>query len=130
MVEPNREDMETMTKFLAFVGLLAILGAIAAAIFFFGGYYNVAGTAAEPKILDLAGPRCTRCSFVTSHVRSGLEERRKKLWGPGRLAETINDRSATSGFAARLSSSRSSALPKWFESSPSSTRKWGTLSAR
>jgi hypothetical protein len=40
------------------------------------------------------------------------------------------NRSATSGFAGRLSSSRSSALPKWFESSPSSTRKWGNLSAR
>ena len=40
------------------------------------------------------------------------------------------NRSATSGFVGRLSSSRSSALPKWFESSPSSTRKWGTLSAR
>jgi hypothetical protein len=40
-----------MTKFLAFVGLLAILGAIAAAIFLFGGYYNVAGSAGELEIV-------------------------------------------------------------------------------
>ena len=43
-----------MTKFLALVGLLAILGAIAAAIFFFGGYYNVAGTAGEPEFVKWA----------------------------------------------------------------------------
>jgi hypothetical protein len=53
-----------------------------------------------------------------------------ELWGPGRLAETINEQVSHVGFAGRLSSSRSSALPKWFESSPSSTRKWRTLSAR
>jgi hypothetical protein len=41
-----------MTKFLAFVGLVAILGAIAAAIFFFGGFYNVAGTATDPEVVN------------------------------------------------------------------------------
>ncbi|HXP77800.1 MAG TPA: cytochrome c [Stellaceae bacterium] len=35
-------------KFLAFIGVLAILGAIGAGIFFFGGFYNVA--AAEPDL--------------------------------------------------------------------------------
>ena len=34
-------------KFLAFIGVLAILSAIAAGIYFFGGYYSVAGTANE-----------------------------------------------------------------------------------
>ena len=43
-----------MTKFLAFVGLVAILGVIAAAIFFFGGYYNVAATAADPEVVKWA----------------------------------------------------------------------------
>jgi len=38
-------------RFLAFIGLLAILGAVAAGIYFFGGYYNVAGTAAESDLL-------------------------------------------------------------------------------
>jgi len=37
-----------MKIFLSFIGLLAILGAIAAAVFFLGGYYNIAGSAGEP----------------------------------------------------------------------------------
>jgi len=40
-----------MFKFLAIVGLLGILGAIGAAVFFFGGYYNVAASAEEPVIV-------------------------------------------------------------------------------
>ena len=43
-----------MTKFLAFVGLVAILGAIAAAIFFFGGFYDVSGTTEHPAIVHWA----------------------------------------------------------------------------
>ena len=40
-----------MKTLLAFIGLVAILCAIAAAIFFLGGFYNVAGSAAEPDIV-------------------------------------------------------------------------------
>jgi len=43
-----------MMRFLAFIGLLAIVGLIAAAVFFFGGYYSVAGTAADPDIVKWA----------------------------------------------------------------------------
>src|SRR5262245_44691935 len=43
-----------MMKFLALIGLLAILGAIGAAVFFFGGYYSVAGPAEEPAIVKWA----------------------------------------------------------------------------
>ena len=53
-----------MTKLLAFVGLLAILSVIAAAIFFFGGYYNVAGTATDPEIVK----------WALSHVRDASIE--------------------------------------------------------
>ena len=35
-------------RFLTFIGVLAILGAIGAGIFFFGGYYSVAGTQPDP----------------------------------------------------------------------------------
>ena len=38
-------------RLLAFIGALAIIAAVAAAIFFFGGYYSVAGTAPEPEIV-------------------------------------------------------------------------------
>ena len=36
-------------KFLASIGVLAILGAIVVGIYFLGGYYSVAGTAPESK---------------------------------------------------------------------------------
>jgi mono/diheme cytochrome c family protein len=41
-------------RFLAFIGALAIIAAIAAAVFFFGGFYNVAQTADNPAIVDWA----------------------------------------------------------------------------
>ena len=41
-------------KILALIGLLAILAAIAAGVFFFGGFYSVAGTAAEPEFVKWA----------------------------------------------------------------------------
>jgi len=37
-----------MKTLLAFIGLLAILCVIAAAVFFFGGFYNVAATPRTP----------------------------------------------------------------------------------
>ena len=41
-------------RFLAFIGALAIIAAIGAAIFFFGGFYNVGQTAGNPAIVDWA----------------------------------------------------------------------------
>jgi mono/diheme cytochrome c family protein len=41
-------------RFLAFIGALAILVVIVAAIFFFGGFYNVAQSAKNPAIVDWA----------------------------------------------------------------------------
>jgi mono/diheme cytochrome c family protein len=41
-------------RLLAFIGALAIIAAIAAATFFFGGFYSVAGTAAEPGPVNWA----------------------------------------------------------------------------
>ena len=41
-------------KFLAFIGMLAILSAIALGIYFFGGFYNVAGAAAESDLVTWA----------------------------------------------------------------------------
>jgi mono/diheme cytochrome c family protein len=43
-----------MKTFLALIGLLGILGAIGAAVYFFGGFYSVAGTAEEPAIVQKA----------------------------------------------------------------------------
>lgn len=41
-------------RFLTIIGFLGIVGAICAAVFFFGGYYSVAGTAEEPAIIKWA----------------------------------------------------------------------------
>ena len=41
-------------RFLAFVGIIAIVVAIGAAVFFFGGFYSVAGTQEEPGIVAAA----------------------------------------------------------------------------
>ena len=41
-------------RFLAFIGALAIIAAIGAAIYFFGGFFNVGQTANNPAIVDWA----------------------------------------------------------------------------
>jgi mono/diheme cytochrome c family protein len=41
-------------KFLSFIGVLAIILAVAAAVFFFAGFYNVAATEPNPGIVDWA----------------------------------------------------------------------------
>jgi mono/diheme cytochrome c family protein len=41
-----------MLKFLAFIGVVAIAAAIAAAVFFFGGFYSVAARDADPALVD------------------------------------------------------------------------------
>lgn len=41
-------------RFLAFIGALAIIVAVAAAVFFFGGFYNVAQSADNPAIVNWA----------------------------------------------------------------------------
>jgi mono/diheme cytochrome c family protein len=43
-----------MKTLLAFIGVLAILAAIAAAAFFFGGFYNVAATVDDPDPVNWA----------------------------------------------------------------------------
>src|ERR1700730_19000631 len=50
---PGDRLMRTL-KSLAFIGVLAILSAIAAVIYFFGGYYSVAGTATDSGLVTWA----------------------------------------------------------------------------
>jgi Cytochrome C oxidase, cbb3-type, subunit III len=58
--------MKTL-KVLALIGLLAILAAIGKAVFFFGGYYNVAATHPDPAIVDLVLER-VRDASVARHA--------------------------------------------------------------
>jgi len=41
-------------RFLAIIGVIAIVVAVATAVFFFGGFYSVAGTQKEPGIVASA----------------------------------------------------------------------------
>jgi hypothetical protein len=80
-----------MTKFLAFVGLLAILGAIAAAIFFFGGYYNVAGSAGELDIVK----------WALAKVRDASIERHATDKAPASLNDPATVQAGARAFANR-----------------------------
>jgi mono/diheme cytochrome c family protein len=55
--------MKTL-KTLALIGLLAILAAIAGAVYFFGGFYSVAGTAEEPAVVKWALAYVRQASVV------------------------------------------------------------------
>ena len=52
-----------MRLFLAFIGALAIIFALAAAAFFFGGFYNVAASEEDPKIVAWALPKVREASM-------------------------------------------------------------------
>ena len=52
-----------MRLFLAFIGLLAIVVAIAAVGFFFGGFYNVAASEEDPQIVTWALPKVREASI-------------------------------------------------------------------
>jgi mono/diheme cytochrome c family protein len=52
--ELRRQSWRKLMRILALIGALAIAVAIGAAIFFFGGFYCVAATAAEPGIINWA----------------------------------------------------------------------------
>src|ERR1700720_4327743 len=49
-----RQSWRKFMRILALFGALAIAVALGAAIFFFGGFYSVAATAAEPGIINWA----------------------------------------------------------------------------
>ncbi len=54
-------------RLLAFIGALAIVVAVAAAVFFFGGFFNVAATDPDPAIVDWALKR-VRMASVERHA--------------------------------------------------------------
>jgi mono/diheme cytochrome c family protein len=59
----GRLAMKTL-KTLALIGLLAIFIAIVAGVFFFGGFYSVAGTADEPEVVKWALGKVRQASVV------------------------------------------------------------------
>jgi mono/diheme cytochrome c family protein len=64
-------------RLLAVVGILAIVAAIGAAIFFFGGFYNVAATAEDPGFVNWALIRVRMASInrhATDQPPAGLDD--------------------------------------------------------
>jgi mono/diheme cytochrome c family protein len=80
-----------MRTFLALVGLLAILGGIVAAVFFFGGYYSVAGTAGEPDVIK----------WALVHVRKASIERHAKDSPPLSLNDPATVQAGARAFSER-----------------------------
>jgi mono/diheme cytochrome c family protein len=80
-----------MVRFLAFIGLLAIIGIIAAAIFFFGGFYNVAATAADPAVVK----------WALTQVRQASIERHATDKAPADLNDPATVRSGARAYSER-----------------------------
>jgi hypothetical protein len=53
-----------MMRILAAIGVVAIIGAFSAAVFFLGGFYTVAGTAKDPALVEWALVRVRTASII------------------------------------------------------------------
>ena len=82
--------MKTLTT-LAVIGLLAILAAIVAGVFFFGGFYSVAGTAGEPEVVK----------WALGKVRQASVARHAKDQPPGSLDDPATVQAGARAFSER-----------------------------
>jgi mono/diheme cytochrome c family protein len=77
-------------KILAAVGLLAVVFAVVAAIYFFGGFYSVAGTQEDPAIVQWVLIK-VRTNSIVRHAHdqppSGLDDPAKVQAGAREFAE-------------------------------------------
>src|SRR5262245_34932840 len=80
-----------MLKFLASIGVLAILSAIAVGIYFFGGFYNVAGTAADSDLV----------TWALTHIRTASIERHANDSPPASLNDPAIVQAGAQAFSAR-----------------------------
>src|SRR5438105_9737919 len=78
-------------RFLAFIGALAIIVAIGAAVYFFGGFYSVAATQADPAPVARALTR-VRLASVNRHATDTP---------PGSLEDAATVRAGAKAFAMR-----------------------------
>jgi hypothetical protein len=75
-------------RILAAIGALAIIAAVVAAVFFFGGFYSVAGTAEEPAIVK----------WALIQVRTASIDRYANDAPPGNLVEPANVQAGARAF--------------------------------
>ncbi|HEX7198440.1 MAG TPA: hypothetical protein VF213_03145, partial [Dongiaceae bacterium] len=78
-------------RILAVIGALAIIVAIAAAVFFFGGFYSIAATEQDP------GP----VAWALVHVRQAAIDRHATDTPPGSLDDPATIRAGAHAFAER-----------------------------
>ena len=80
-----------MRTALAVIGALAIIVAIAAGVFFFGGYYSVAGTEGEPGWVK----------WALAHVRDASTRRHARDTPPLSLNDPANVQAGARAFSER-----------------------------
>jgi mono/diheme cytochrome c family protein len=78
-------------RFLAAIGFIAIVAAIVAGIYFFAGFYSVAGTAEDPGIVN----------WALVHVRQESIARHATDTPPGSLNDPAVVQTGARAFAAR-----------------------------
>jgi mono/diheme cytochrome c family protein len=78
-------------RLLAFIGALAIIVAIAGAVYFFGGFYSIAATEQDP------GP----VAWVLVHVREASIDHNATDAPPGSLDDAATVRAGAHAFATR-----------------------------
>jgi mono/diheme cytochrome c family protein len=78
-------------RLLALIGALGIIGAIAAAVFFFGGYFNIAATQQDPGIVV----------WAITQVREASISRHATDTPPGNLGDAATIQAGAKAFAAR-----------------------------
>lgn len=78
-------------RFLAFIGALGIVVAIIAAVFFFGGYYNIAATQQDTGVV----------AWALIQVREASISRHATDTPPGNLGDPATIQAGAKAFAAR-----------------------------
>ena len=79
-------------RILAVIGALAIVVGIGAAVFFFGGFYSVAGTAEDPAIV----------TWALTHVRTASIDRYAHDQPPASINDPPSVQTGTKAFAAHV----------------------------
>jgi len=78
-------------KILASIGVLAFLSVVAAAIYFFGGFYNVAGSAGDSDLV----------TWALTHIRTASIARHANDTPPESLNDPANVQAGAQAFSAR-----------------------------
>ena len=76
-------------RILAAIGALTVIGAVGAAVFFLGGFYNVAGTAEDPAFVNWTLVR-VRTASIIRHAHDAL---------PGNFNDAANVQTGARKFA-------------------------------